>query len=165
MSRTAAWLLVLLWVPGALADDGGEEGLEDLSEGLGVLAAAALGLTIATAAWNWSRRRILLKALRGRGTAIKRVMSWHRRLAVPVHALAGLGALGAGTVHGLWAEQGHWSLWSAMAMMGVMTLGGAILLWKWPPAKVRKGVYVLHGQQGLLAAMLVLLLVGHGIVD
>jgi len=37
--------------------------------------------------------------------------------------------------------------------------------WKWPPKEVRKGARLLHMQRAMSVAALVLLVVGHGLVD
>jgi len=37
--------------------------------------------------------------------------------------------------------------------------------WRWPPKEVRKGARLLHLQRTLSVIAIVLLLIGHGIVD
>ena len=159
-------LLALVLVPGALAgDEDGpelEEGEDDEGgEGLGVAAALALGLTGGTAIANMARRKVLLPRLRGNKEAILLTMQLHRKAWLPAHLLAGVATVVLGTLHGLAEEHGNWMLWGSMVVFGFLAAGGALLAWKWTPATVRKGVYLLHTQQVLFLANLVLLVAGH----
>ncbi|NVL90047.1 MAG: hypothetical protein HWN69_03480 [Desulfobacterales bacterium] len=59
------------------------------------------------------------------------------------------------------------SLWSnnwliaALFIMGWLTVGGFLMWIKYPPAKVKKGVYLLHTQQVLFFVMVFAMLKGH----
>ena len=51
-------------------------------------------------------------------------------------------------------------LWLSLYLMGVLTIGGFLLKFRYPP-KVRKGLYVLHTQQLAFLLLLYALLKGH----
>ncbi|MBW1942800.1 MAG: hypothetical protein JRJ51_08190 [Deltaproteobacteria bacterium] len=59
------------------------------------------------------------------------------------------------------------TLWSntwlmvALFVMGWLTVGGFLMWIKYPPAKVKKGVYILHTQQILFFMMVFAMLKGH----
>lgn len=160
-------LLGLLATPPALGGDEDGPELEDDDgegeggEGLGVAAAIALGLTGGTAVANLARRKVLLPRLKGNKEALLLTMRLHRKAWLPTHLVAGVATVVLGTLHGLAEEHGNWMLWTAMVVFGFLVVGGAVLAWKWTPATVRKGVYLLHSQQVLFLANLALLVVGH----
>lgn len=167
-----AFALLALLAPGALAgDEDGperEDGDEDEGEGgeaLGVAAAVALGLTGGTAVANLARRKVLLPRLRGNKEAIVLTMQLHRKAWLPTHLVAGVATVVLGTLHGLAEEHGNALLWASMVVFGFLAAGGALLAWKWTPATVRKGVYLLHTQQVVFLANLVLLVAGHAVGD
>ena len=56
-----------------------------------------------------------------------------------------------------WANK--W-LWLSLVLMGVLTIGGFLMRFRYPP-KVRKGIYVLHTQQIAFVLLLYALLKGH----
>lgn len=56
-----------------------------------------------------------------------------------------------------WAN--NW-LWLSLVLMGVLTIGGFLMRFRYPP-KVRKGLYVLHTQQVAFILLLYALLKGH----
>ena len=170
--RLAAWALAaLLALPGASAqeDEDGREGEGDDDgeggEGLGTAALVALAAVGATAGLNLARRRWLLPALKGRKDALAATMRLHRKVWLPVHLVTGLATLVLGVLHGLAEEHGNWMLWTSMGAFGFLIAGGAVLAWKWTPAKVRKGVYLLHTQQLLFLGTLALLWIGHAVGD
>ncbi len=162
MSLLAVCAVVLV-TPAAAEDVVGPEG--DFGEGLGTAAGWMLGVAGTIAVFNLVRRRWLLGWLRqaGRRDWIKPLMHAHRKWLMPVHGLAGTLSLVVGAWHAVLMQQ-HWLLWVAMAGMGFLTVGGALLQWKWTPAKVRKGVYLLHAQQLVFLGVIGLLLVGHAVV-
>lgn len=165
-ATTVGILLLLAAVPGVAAQEREDEGpMHELSEKAATPALVLLGVAVATAGWNLFRRRYLFRLLRGRSGAIKSAMVLHRRVLLPVHALTGAAALVVGAVHGWYAEEQYPLAWLGMVGMGVLVLGGTVLMWKWPPAKFRKGVYVLHSQQLVLLATLALLWIGHLVGD
>lgn len=162
-------LVVALAVLAPFAD---AQEVEDESEGegeggeaLGVAAAWALGVVGATAILNLARRRLLLPRLRGNKEAILRTMRLHRKVWLPTHLVSGVATVVLGTWHGLLEEEGNALLWGSMVLFGFLTVGGAILAWKWTPATVRKGVYLLHSQQVVFLATLAALVVGHLVAD
>ncbi len=167
-ARVAVLLgLLILPVPVATAqefEDGGEDEGEG-GEALGVAAAWALGIVGATAVINLARRRILLPRLRGNKQAILLSMKLHRKVWLPTHLASGLATVVLGTWHGLLEEEGNVVLWGSMALFGFLTVGGAILAWKWTPASVRKGVYLLHSQQVVFLVTLGALAGGHLMAD
>jgi hypothetical protein len=62
------------------------------------------------------------------------------------------------------------SLWSnnwlmvALFIMGWLTVGGFLMWIKYPPAKVKKGMYLLHTQQVLFLIMVFAMLKGHYVI-
>lgn len=62
------------------------------------------------------------------------------------------------------------SLWSnnwlliALALMGWLTLGGFLMWIKYPPAKLRKGIYLLHTQQLVFVLLIFAMLKGHYLI-
>jgi hypothetical protein len=153
-----------LSVPLAVAQEAGDDDAEGRGGGaLGVAATVAVVAVGITALLNFGRRRFLLPALRGDKDAIKTAMRLHRKVWLPVHLVTGLATLALGILHGLAEGHGNWMLWTSMAAFGFLTVGGALLAWKWTPANVRKGVYLLHTQQVVFVATLVLLVVGHAL--
>jgi hypothetical protein len=141
-----------------------EEGEDDGAGGaLGVAAVVALGLSGGTAVANLARRRILLPRLRGNKQAILLTMRLHRKAWLPLHLVAGVATVVLGTLHGLAEGEGNWMLWGSMVAFGFLTVGGAVLAWKWTPASVRKGVYLLHSQQLVFLATIALLVTGHAL--
>lgn len=59
------------------------------------------------------------------------------------------------------------TLWSntwlmiALSLMGWLTVAGFLMWFKYPPAKVRKGMYILHTQQFVFFLMIFAMLKGH----
>ncbi|HIJ76391.1 MAG TPA: hypothetical protein HPP81_06705 [Deltaproteobacteria bacterium] len=58
----------------------------------------------------------------------------------------------------LWSN--NWLMF-ALFIMGWLTFGGFLMWLKYPPAKVKKGIYILHTQQVLFFIMIYALLKGH----
>ncbi|HUV49757.1 MAG TPA: hypothetical protein VMW78_01880 [Anaerolineae bacterium] len=62
------------------------------------------------------------------------------------------------------------SLWSnnwlilALFIMGWLTFGGFLMWIKYPPGKVKKGIYILHTQQFLFFIMIFAMLKGHYVI-
>lgn len=162
-----AWIVaaavVLMAVPTATAQERDDDGEDGGGEALGVAAVVALVAVGITALLNFGRRRFLLPALRGNKDAVKTAMRLHRKVWLPIHLLTGVATLVLGILHGLAEGEGNWLLWTSMGAFGFLTVGGALLAWKWTPANVRKGVYLLHTQQVVFAATLVLLVLGHAL--
>ncbi len=160
-----AAIITLVALPAAAQEVGGTNG-DDFGEGLGTVAAWLLGITGGIAVWNLARRRWVLGWLRasGRRHWIKPAMQVHRTWLMPMHGVAGTASLAFGLWHATRMEE-HWILWTAMVGMGFLTVGGALLQWKWTPSKVRKGVYLLHAQQLIFLGVLGLLVLGHALVD
>jgi hypothetical protein len=61
----------------------------------------------------------------------------------------------------LWSN--HW-LMIALFLMGWLTFGGFLMWIKYPPAKVRKGMYLLHTQQTVFFLMILAILKGHYVI-
>lgn len=159
---------LLLWLlPTAYAQEFEDENEDESGggEALGVAAAWALGVVGATAVINLARRRLLLPRLRGKKEAILLTMKLHRKVWLPTHLVSGVATVILGTWHGLRVEEGNALLWGSMVLFGFLTVGGAILAWKWTPASVRKGVYLLHSQQVVFLVTLGALIGGHFLAD
>ena len=176
------WLIILLWAltiafaPSVVADDHDEDEdevededededdddrFEDAGESLGEISAWLLGLTLAYFGW----KRILppirkqLKAAEQK-EQLKRLNSWNKR-AIPVHTLLGTAAIATGFIHGLMMDDSHPTLWIAIFLMGVLSVSGGLMRWKWPPREVKKGARLLHMQRLLSIVVVILLLLGH----
>ena len=167
-----ALVLLLLASPvAALSDDDDDaddedddDEVEDLGEDVGTVSAWLLGLTLVYFGW----KRVLptirkhLKQTEQKDR-LKSLNTWNKK-AIPLHTLLGVAALVTGTIHGLMMDEDALILWVAVALMGVLSISGGLMRWKWPPKKVKKGARLLHMQRLLSAAVVILLLVGHEMV-
>jgi hypothetical protein len=149
-------------------DDGNEATLLGLEgEATGEIAQVLLIGTLSIAVW-----RPLFKWLRAKGPelfdkeprAFKKSLGVFNRRYMKAHNWVGLAAAVVGTAHGYVLEW-HWTLWLGTAFMWVLVFSGYLLQWKWPPREFRKGARLLHMQRAMSIALVVLLVVGHGIVD
>ena len=148
------------------ADDADDENddFEDLGEGVGTVSAWLLGLTLAYFGW----KRVLptirkhLKQTQQKGR-LKSLNTWNKK-ALPLHTLLGVAAMVTGIIHGLMMDEGALILWIAVALMGVLSISGGLMRWKWPPREVKKGARLLHMQRLLSASVVILLIVGHEMV-
>ena len=167
-----ALVLLLLASPvAALSDDDDDaddedddDEFEDLGEDVGTVSAWLLGLTLVYFGW----KRVLptiRKHLKqtDQKDRLKNLNTWNKK-AIPLHTLLGVAALVTGTIHGLMMDEDALILWVAVALMGVLSISGGLMRWKWPPKKVKKGARLLHMQRLLSAAVVILLLVGHEMV-
>ena len=183
MGKSSLQLLVsllcvtLLLGPVATADgddrDGSDNEGEDASvlgmeaEGLGEVAQVLLIATLSIALW-----KPLFKWLRTNGPdlfnkeprAFKQSLGVFNRRYMKAHTWIGLSMAVIGTVHGIVLEW-HWTLWLAMACLWVLVVSGYLMQMKWPPKEFRKGARLLHMQRAMSVLAVVLLLVGHSIVD
>ncbi|MEK9805085.1 MAG: hypothetical protein VW551_02180 [Euryarchaeota archaeon] len=145
-------------------DEDDDDGFEDLGEDVGTVSAWLLGLTLVYFGW----KRVLptirkhLKQTEQKDR-LKSLNTWNKK-AIPLHTLLGLAALVTGTIHGLMMDEDALILWVAVALMGVLSISGGLMRWKWPPKKVKKGARLLHMQRLLSVAVVILLLVGHEMV-
>ena len=164
-------LLLLASPVAALSDDDDsdeandeDDELEDLGEDIGTISAWLLGLTLVYFGW----KRVLptirkhLKQTEQKDR-LKSLNTWNKK-AIPLHTFLGVAALVTGTIHGLMMDEDALILWVAVALMGVLSISGGLMRWKWPPKKVKKGARLLHMQRLLSAAVVILLLVGHEMV-
>lgn len=149
-------------------DDENEATLLGLEgEATGEVAQILLIGTLSIVIW-----RPLFKWLRAKGPelfdkeprAFKKSLGVFNRRYMKAHNWVGLAAAVVGTAHGYVLEW-HWTLWLAMVFMWVLVFSGYLLQWKWPPREFRKGARLLHMQRAMSIAAVVLLLVGHAIVD
>ena len=167
-----ALVLLLLASPvAALSDDDDDaddedddDEFEDLGEEVGTVSAWLLGLTLVYFGW----KRVLptiRKHLKqtDQKDRLKSLNTWNKK-AIPLHTLLGVAALVTGTIHGLMMDEDALILWVAVALMGVLSISGGLMRWKWPPKKVKKGARLLHMQRLLSAGVVILLLVGHEMV-
>jgi len=142
-------------------DEADDDEFEDLGEDVGTVSAWLLGLTLVYFGW----KRVLptirkhLKQTEQKDR-LKSLNTWNKK-AIPLHTLLGVAALVTGTIHGLMMDEDALILWVAVALLGVLSISGGLMRWKWPPKKVKKGARLLHMQRLLSAAVVILLLVGH----
>ena len=165
-------VLMLLLMPSALADED-EEGDDDEkilgmdAEDLGEVALYFLVATLSIAVWKPS-----FKWLRKNGPdlfnteprAFKKKLGVFNRRFMKVHNWLGVIAAVVGTAHGIVLEW-HWTLWAGMAGIWILIFSGSLMQWKWPPKEFRKGARILHMQRVMSIVAIVLLYVGHGLVD
>jgi hypothetical protein len=166
-------IVFLMLLPTAIAD-GDEDSEDDESailglegEATGEIAQVLLIGTLSIVVW-----KPLFSWLRSKGPelfdkeprAFKKSLGVFNRRFMKVHNWIGLGAAVVGTIHGYVLEW-HWTLWLAMAFMWVLVASGFLLHWKWPPREFRKGARLLHMQRAMSIGVVVLLLIGHAIVD
>ena len=141
--------------------DEDEDGLEDLGEDIGTVSAWLLGLTLAYFAWKRllpvARQELKDKQHKDR---LKRLNSLNKK-AIPVHTILGVAALVTGIAHGLMVGGGPLMLWVAVVLMGVLSVSGGLMRWRWPPREIKRGARLLHMQRLLSVAVVILLLVGH----
>jgi len=91
---------------------------------------------------------------------IKNVQPYFNRLLV-YHIWLNTASFIAACIHcyvTLWAN--NW-LMLALYIMGWLTVGGFMMWIKYPPGKVKKGMYLLHTQQVLFFIMVFAMLKGH----
>ncbi len=161
-------LVLLLMTPISLADDGdeseGDDGFEDMGEGLGTVSAWLLGLTLAYFGWKRALPGIRkhLKTTEQKDK-LKQVNTWNKKV-LPIHTLLGITALITGAAHGLMMDEGGFLLWTAISLLVLLAVSGGLMRWKWPPREVKKGARLLHMQRLMSAVVVVLLLVGHEMV-
>ena len=137
------------------------------AEGLGDVALYFLIATLSIAIWKPS-----FKWLRKNGPKLfnteprpfKKKLGVFNRRFMKVHNWLGVIAAFVGTAHGFVLEW-HWTLWAGMAGIWILIFSGSLMQWKWPPKEFRKGARLLHMQRALSIIAIVLLYVGHGIVD
>jgi hypothetical protein len=106
------------------------------------------------AANTYQPAKLLRKHFRFRGVQI--YYSWLLRW----HCYLNTAAFVAACVHAYTTSWTNKWLWLSLVMMGVLTVGGFLLRFKYQP-KVRKGLYVLHTQQIAFLVLLYALLKGH----
>ena len=173
MKRWLIYLLLLLLIsPVALADDDDDDdddddakilGLE--AEGLGDFALWTFVFTVSIVVWKPSHiyLRRNAKKLFENPKMVKEKLSSFNRIYMRAHYWIGLVAVVVGGVHGLGMiqEDNGWMYWAGWAGMVIMTITGALLLWKWPPKKVRKGARMLHAQRAILVLTIIFLVVSH----
>ncbi len=90
----------------------------------------------------------------------KEVQGFFNKLLV-VHIWLNTTAFIVGCIHcyvTLWSN--HW-LMVALFIMGWLTVGGFMMWIKYPPARMRKGMYILHTQQLLFFVMIFAMIKGH----
>ena len=166
--------MLLACLAGCGGDDDGDDDADDDekilgidAEGLGDVALYFLIATLSIAIWKPS-----FKWLRKNGPKLfnteprpfKKKLGVFNRQFMKVHNWLGVIAAFVGTAHGFVLEW-HWTLWAGMAGIWVLIFSGSLMQWKWPPKEFRKGARLLHMQRALSIIAIVLLYVGHGIVD
>jgi len=169
------WLILLmLLLPTAHADgEHDEEDDDDATvlgldaEGLGEAAKVLLIATLAIVVWRpafkWLRKNgadLFNQEPRPFKQRLSKVNRWYMR----AHNWVGFGAALLGTVHG-WVLEWHWTLWVGTGAMWVVVLSGAAMTWGKSPRFVKRNARLLHISRSLSIVAVVLLLIGHGLVD
>ena len=170
-ARWLAALLALLLLAAPVHADGDDDDDDDDDEegsvlgldgeGLGEAAQVLLVLTLSIVVWKplfgWLRKGGIEALNIEDARAWKKKLGTFNRRFMKVHTWIAIAMLVAGVL--------IWMLWLAMALMGLLSLAGGMMQWKWPPKEVRKGARLLHMQRAMSVAAIVLLVVGHGLVD
>jgi len=94
----------------------------------------------------------------------KRKLGIVHRYFMKIHIWIGVGAALLGTIHG-WILEWHWTLWAGMIAIWVLVFSGSLMQWRNSTKSIRKGARLLHMQRTLSVIAVVLLLIGHGMVD
>ena len=170
---TTAFFIALLMMNGAMADEHEDDDEEEATilgiegEDLGSVALYLMIATIAIVLW-----KPLFKWLRANGPErfdrepreFKRQLGIFNRRFMKAHNWFGISAAVVGTIHGYVVEW-HWTLWIGMGAIWLLVVSGLMMQWKWPPREFRRGARLLHLQRTLTIVAIVLLWVGHQIVD
>jgi hypothetical protein len=165
--------IAILFLPAIDADRGGDSDDDEASwngieaEGMGSVALWMMIGTLFIIVW-----KPLHVYLRQKGPELFDVDSKSFKLKLKkfntkhmsVHNILGFLTAVVGTVHGLLLEW-HWTLWVGMVCVWILVISGSLLKWKWPPRQVRKGARLLHMQRALSILAVVMLLIGHALVD
>ena len=177
MMRFRWWFVIyislLLMTPTAFADDDddnnddeqkilGIEG-EDLGDIALYLMVATLLIVVWKPTFTWLRKHGPDR-FQQEPREFKRKLGVFNRKFMKVHTWVGFAAAIIGTVHGIVLEW-HWTLWVGMLCVWILVFSGSMMQWRWPPKEVRKGARLLHMQRTLSIIAIVLLIIGHGIVD
>lgn len=154
-------------------DDDERRGDDDeRGEGLGEVSQVLLIATISLVVWKplhiWVRKSGLKKYAHLFGItdqkAFKKKLTKINKWMSTFHLWVGVGAVITGLIHGLlsggikFEYTAVWLGWFGMLFMSIL---GALMQWKWPPKKVRKGARLLHSQRALLVITVALLVFGH----
>ena len=164
-------ILLLLSAPSVYADDDDDDDDEIVlgidGEDLGTVALWLLISTLLIVVWKpsfmWLRKKGP-ELFDTEPRAFKKKLGVYNRRFMRVHNWIGLGTAVVGTIHGYVLEW-HWTLWVGMGALWTLVFSGSVMQWKWPPKEVRKGARLLHFQRALSIVALILLYVGHTIVD
>jgi len=169
------WLFVLsitllLMTPTAIADDDDDDEQKILGiegEDLGDIALYLLVATLLIVVWKpaffWLRKHGPDR-FQQEPREFKRKLGVFNRKFMKGHTWVGFAAAIIGTVHGIVLEW-HWTLWAGMLCVWILVFSGSMMQWRWPPKEVRKGARLLHMQRTLSIIAIVLLIIGHGVVD
>ena len=177
MRRLLVLLLAAsLLIPTVLADDDDDDDDDDegglwggeMGEDLGDLSMWLLIGTIALVGWKplhiWLRKSGLEKMGVADVKAAKKQLTVVNRWMMKIHLWIGVAAVLVGAVHGLGStsidleSSVAWFGWGGMLLMSIL---GGLMMWKWPPRKVKKGARVLHTQRAVLVVTILLLVAGH----
>jgi len=177
LMKPLSWLtvflvLLLFLLPTVVADDDdddedGETILGIEAEGLGDVALylmiGSLLIVVWKPAFSWLRKHGPERFDQEPREFKRRLGLFHRKF-MKVHVWIGFATALVGTIHGIFLEW-HWTLWVGMGAVWILVLSGSMMQWRWPPKKIRRGTRLLHMQRTLSVVAVVLLLIGHGIVD
>ncbi len=167
-------LLVLSVSPNALADhDSDDEDEDELkilgidAEDLGNISLYLMVGTLMLILWKptfiWLRK-YGPKRLGQEPRDFKRKLGVFNRRFMKVHTWLGFGTATIGTIHGFLLEW-HWTLWLGMVCVWILVFSGSMMQWKWPTKEFRKGARLLHLQRTFSIIAIILLILGHNILD
>ncbi|MDG1556833.1 MAG: hypothetical protein P8Q98_03430 [Candidatus Poseidoniaceae archaeon] len=94
----------------------------------------------------------------------KRKLGVFNRRFMRTHNWLGMSAVVIGTLHGIVLEW-HWTLWVGLASLWLLVISGSLMQWKWPPKSFRRGGRLLHMQRTFTVVAIIMLLIGHQILD
>lgn len=160
-------LLVVTGVATADDDDDDDGILGDAGEDLGT--AAAWGLAFSTTIILWKPGLKYIRANADKFVEderwLKKKLGKANRWYLKIHYWIGAGAVLVGFIHGVAMNRWEILFWGGWVGMLFMSITGSLLLWKWPPRKVKKGARLLHAQRAVMVITIILLYVSHEFFD
>lgn len=163
---TVLTILVISAVP-AFANENNEDNehgfLEELSETLGV--GALLGLIALNSLYYYSMAYRQWPASRQRLPEIAKIpLRWKGRVR-RYHYRGNPIITGIGFLHGIWAEHDHFILWCGWGLLVFLCVSGFIMKIQGADQPGAKASRLIHGQHIFSIAMVILLLIGHALVE
>ncbi|HHZ74063.1 MAG TPA: hypothetical protein EYN58_02575 [Candidatus Poseidoniales archaeon] len=136
---------------------------ENVGKRLGNVSGILLVLTMSIVVWKPVLKYLRKKAdkLAEDGKWLKKKLGKVNRWYMKIHYWIGFAAVVAGLIHGIAMNKWEILFWAGWVGMLLMSVTGGLLLWKWPPKKVRKGARLIHAQRALLVITVAFIFISH----